>query len=128
MLSSFDFAASEKTSITEAEQPFQQILESQRKCPRCGGTKLILVQMPSYSTHHAARRLAECKAFRGWESKPANQEKQQQQQTTIGHLLQCQWLMDWERGFLESLQGKRSLSPKYLVVVQRIEVRLGGGR
>lgn len=95
-------------------------------CPSCGHTGLNLVRMPDYSLHYAARRCGQCDTFRGWEPKPENQNKQQRWQTTISQLLKLPSLSQWEREFLTSLQGSRSLSPKQLAVVQKIENQVGG--
>lgn len=95
-------------------------------CPSCGHTELNLVRMPNYSLHYAARRCGQCDTFRGWEPKPENQNKQQRWQTTISQLLKSPILSQWEREFLTNLQGSRSLSPRQLAVVQKIENQVGG--
>lgn len=95
-------------------------------CPICGSTRINLVKMPDYSSHHAARRCAECDSFRGWESKPATKEKQRRQQTTISHLLKSSQLSQWEREFLQGLKTKK-LSSKQQEVLSRIEAKVEGG-
>lgn len=92
-------------------------------CPKCNSTEIDLVPMPANSPHHA-KRVCACGAFRGWEPRPENKQKQQQQQTRIAALLQSPQLPLWEREFLESVQGKRSLSPKQQQVLSHLEAKL----
>jgi len=114
------------TSAIETVQASQPNFEPEQKCSICGSTKINLVRMPSHSTHYAARRCAGCDAFRGWQPKPETQEKRLSQQTAISQLLKSSQLSQWEREFLTSLQGKRSLSPKQQETLGRIEAKVGG--
>lgn len=95
-------------------------------CFICGSSQINLVRMPDRSLHYAARRCAECDTFRGWQPKPANQEKQWHQQKRVIMLLQSPILSQWEREFLLSVQYRRSLSPKQQKVLVRIEAKVGG--
>lgn len=94
-------------------------------CSMCGSSQINLVRMPDDFLHYAARRCAECNTFRGWEPKPANQEKQRHQQKRIITLLQSPNLSQWEREFLLNAQYRRSLSPKQQQVLTRIEAKVG---
>ena len=94
-------------------------------CSICGSSQINLVRMPDDFFHYAARRCAGCDTFQGWESKPANQEKRWQQQKRVNKLLRSPNLSQWEREFLLSVQYGRSLSPKQLQVLTRIEAKVG---
>jgi hypothetical protein len=94
-------------------------------CSICASSQINLVRMPDDSLHYAAHRCAGCDTFRGWEPKPANQEKQRHQQKRVITLLQSPNLSQWEREFLLNVQYRRSLSPKQLQVLTRIEAKVG---
>jgi hypothetical protein len=94
-------------------------------CPKCSSTKIHVVPITENSPHHA-KRVCVCGAFRGWEPRPENKQKQQQQQTRIAALLESKGLTDWEREFLTSVQKKRTLSPRQIECLQKIESKVGG--
>lgn len=93
-------------------------------CLSCGSTRINLVKMSDYGIHHTPSCCVECDRFIGWETKPANQEKQQRQ-TKINRLLEFSQLNQWERTFLELLKGKK-ISPKQQEVLTKIEANVRG--
>jgi len=122
-----------KKSLGAEVEPWQDLQDfssdnANAQCPSCGSTQVNLAQMPSHCGHYAARRCAGCDVFQGWEPKPEHQRKQQQRQITINQLLESPQLTQWERKFLTSLQSKRSLSPKQLATIQKIETKLRAAR
>ena len=76
--------------------------------------------------------LAAAETEREWDISASDAQPQlprytgQRQQTAINQLLKSSQLSQRERGFLTSLQGKRSLSPKQQETLSRIEVEKGG--
>jgi hypothetical protein len=98
------------------------------QCRSCGSNKVLVVSMTPGSVHHAAIRCGQCDRFLAWQPKPGSQERLRRQQTAIDQLLKSPQLSDWEREFLLSMWDKRSLSPKQLATIQKIETKLGAAQ
>lgn len=113
-----------KTVATGVEKEGVSIATAQ--CPSCDSTRINLVLMLKEAAHHAAIRCGQCDRFLGWQPKLENQEKRQQQQTTIAALLKSPTkLSQWEREFLQGLKAKK-LSPKQQEILNRIKNEVGG--
>ena len=115
------------SSPSEIQQGFEEFSENTAitPCASCGSSRVNLVKMPDYCTHHTARRCGTCDTFLDWQPKPATKEHQKQRRATIERLLKSSQLNQWERSFLEGLKS-RKLSPKQTECLAKIESRFGG--
>ena len=88
MVTKSEFIAIKEKCVTLIPQDLQQNFELQQRCPNCGSNRTSLVKMLEGTAHYAMRRCRQCDRFLGWQPKPENQEKRQQQQVQITTLLE----------------------------------------
>lgn len=96
------------------------------KCQFCNFERFTTVLMPEGHKHFAALRCGSCDGFHKWLEAPHTKEKREKRRVKISDLLKSTALSSWERGFLESVQGRKKLSPKQLEVLDRISGKVGG--
>lgn len=112
-----------KPASPELSEPTDTAIEA---CKFCSFPRFSTVLMPEGHTHFAALRCGSCDGFQDWVEKPANKEKREKRRWKIGELLKSPLISSWEKDFLESVQGRKSLSPKQEEVLDRISGKVGG--
>jgi hypothetical protein len=79
--------------------------------PDCSHSVIQTVFTPELQ-HFAKEVCADCGAFLRWLPKPENIERQKERQTQIEELQATGKLSAWEREFVATIIGQRTLSPK----------------
>lgn len=77
------------------------------------------VQLTPGGPHYGKRLCLQCGAFCGWERNPEVSVSCSARDTIIDRLLR-DGVSEWERSFLNSIRGKRWLSPKQLSCFEKI--------